>query len=159
MTLKNKSVTFLLEVANMGLLSYHLKNLQPNQSKKMEIILFKATHCRDFSQNYYTHSLHTSTISLLYPRILHLPFWQSSIPCNCSYSPKRPHDVTTFFAPSQLPGSCSDHAESHSTCQHTHVRNFQPLSSPSNNVVTPHSSIVFIIFCHTLQRGPCHHLS
>ena len=39
MTLKNKSGTFLLEVADMGFPRYHLKKLQSNQSKKREIII------------------------------------------------------------------------------------------------------------------------
>ena len=34
MTLKNKSVTFVLEVANTGFLRYLLKNFQANQKKK-----------------------------------------------------------------------------------------------------------------------------
>ena len=38
MTLKNESGTFLLEVANTGFIRNLLKNFQPNQSKKVEII-------------------------------------------------------------------------------------------------------------------------
>ena len=51
------------------------------------IIQLKATHCGDFRQNYYTHSLHTFTVTLLYPRILHLPFWQPSHASDCHYWP------------------------------------------------------------------------
>ena len=34
MTLKNKSVTFVLEVANTGFPGYLIKNFQPDQKKK-----------------------------------------------------------------------------------------------------------------------------
>ena len=34
MTLKNKSVTFVLEVANTGFLRHVIKNFQPDQKKK-----------------------------------------------------------------------------------------------------------------------------
>ena len=49
----------------------------------------KETHCRNFRQNYCTHSLDTFTVSFLYSQMLHLPFWQPSHACKCHYSPKR----------------------------------------------------------------------
>ena len=58
---------------------------QPDESTNI-----KGTHCGNFSQDYYTPSLDTFTVSLLYSRILHLPFWQSSLACDWRYSLKDP---------------------------------------------------------------------
>ena len=51
----------------------------------LRICTIKIIHCGNFFQNYCTYNLQIFVQSSLYSGILHLPFWQSSLLCNCHY--------------------------------------------------------------------------